>query len=303
MTDNRELIEDIERLKQQCNAVILAHNYQRPGVQDAADFTGDSLGLSRRAAETQAGTIVFCGVHFMAQTAKLLSPSKTVLIPDLDAGCPMADMITPEQLRAFRAQHPGAPVVAYVNTTAEVKAESDICCTSANAEAVVRSLDADKILFVPDRHLGRWVAQRVPNKEVVLYDGFCPTHQHISARDILQAKQERPEALVLAHPECPQEVVDLADEVLSTGGMLRFARESQAQEFIVATELGIVHPLKVGSPQKSFYSIFDAVCPNMKITTLESLRRSLAEGIHEIEIDPDIARRARRSVERMVAIG
>lgn len=303
MTEGQQLIADIQRLRSERRAVILAHNYQRPKVQDIADFTGDSLGLSRQAARTKAQVIVFCGVHFMAQTAKLLSPEKTVLLPDRDAGCPMADMITPEQLREFKAQHPGAPVVAYVNTTAEVKAEADVCCTSANAVEVVAALDADKVLFVPDQHLGRWVARHVPDKEIVLYPGFCPTHQFITTEMIREAKQEHPQALVMAHPECAEQVLDLADAVLSTSGMLRYAQESEVHEFIVATELGLVHPLQKENPGKRFYALLAAVCPNMKLTTLESVRRSLEQNVHQIDIEDDIAEPARRSVERMVAVG
>jgi len=303
MPDNAELIADIQRLRTQRRAVILAHNYQRPEVQDIADFTGDSLGLSREAARTDAEVIVFCGVHFMAQTAKLLSPDKTVLLPELEAGCPMADMITPGQLRKFKAQHPGAPVVAYVNTTAEVKAESDICCTSANAVEVVRALDVPKVLFIPDKNLGRWVQQHVPEKQVICYPGFCPTHQYITAEDIHQARREHPSAKVLAHPECAEEVLALADVVRSTSGMIRYARESQDTEFIVATELGILHPLTKDNPGKRFWPLFSALCPNMKLTTLESVRRSLERNEHAIEIAPDIAARARATVERMVQIG
>jgi quinolinate synthase len=303
MADNAEIIAEIQRLRTQRRAVILAHNYQRPEVQDIADFTGDSLGLSREAARTDAEVIVFCGVHFMAQTAKLLSPEKTVLLPEREAGCPMADMITPEQLREFKAQHPGAPVVAYVNTTAEVKAESDICCTSANAIEVVRAVEAPKVLFIPDKNLGRWVQQHVPEKEIIVYPGFCPTHQYITAEDIRQAKREHPNAKVLAHPECTEEVLALADVVRSTSGMIRYARESEDTEFIVATELGILHPLSKDNPGKRFWPLFSALCPNMKLTTLESVRRSLERNEHVIEIAPDIAARARAAVERMVQIG
>lgn len=303
MSDHAALIADIKRLREQRHAVILAHNYQRPEVQDIADFTGDSLGLSRQAARTDAQVIVFCGVHFMAQTAKLLSPQKTVLLPEVEAGCPMADMITPERLRAFKAQYPGAPVVAYVNTTAEVKAESDICCTSANAVEVVRSLDAEIVLFVPDRNLGRWVAKHVPEKRVICYDGFCPTHEFITADMVRDARDQHPGAIVMAHPECLEEVVEIADVVLSTSGMLRHARESDAREFIVATEMGILHPLQTDSPEKRFYPMFVALCPNMKLTTLESLKQSLERSIHAIEVPEDVAATARRTVERMVEIG
>ncbi len=303
MGDQETLLRDIERLRRERRAVILAHNYQRPQVQDLADFTGDSLGLSRQAAATDAEVIVFCGVHFMAQTAKLLSPQRTVLLPELEAGCPMADMITPTQLRAFKARFPGAPVVAYVNTSAEVKAESDICCTSANAVEVVRAVPADRVLFVPDRNLGRWVARQVPQKEVISYDGFCPTHEFITAEMIRQAKAQHPQAVVMAHPECLEEVVELADVVRSTSGMLDYARQRAAEEFIVATEMGILHPMQKDSPHKRFYPMFVALCPNMKRITLESLKRSLELGVHQIEVPEEIARSARRAVEGMVQIG
>ena len=301
MTD--DLIARIRRLAAERRAIVLAHNYQPPEIQDIADITGDSLGLSREAAATEAEVIVFCGVHFMAQTAKLLSPGKTVVMPEPEAGCPMADMVSPERLRAFKAQHPGAPVVAYVNTTAEVKAESDICCTSANAPQVVRSLgDLPEILFVPDQHLARWVQQQT-GANLVPYPGFCPTHMTITADMVRRAKQEHPDALVIAHPECRQEVVELADKVLSTSGMLRFCRETEAREIIVATEKGILHPLQQDSPGKTFYGFEEAVCPNMKRTTLEKVVHSLEELGPEVTVSEDIAARARQAVQRMVEIG
>jgi len=298
-----DLVARIRQLARERRAIILAHNYQPPEVQDIADITGDSLGLSREAAATDAEVIVFCGVHFMAQTAKLLSPDKTVVMPEPAAGCPMADMVDPDRLRAFKAQHPGAPVVAYVNTTAEVKAESDICCTSANAPQVVRSLgDVPEVLFVPDQHLARWVQQQT-GANIVPYPGFCPTHMHITADLVRRAKQAHPEAVVIAHPECRQEVVELADKVLSTSGMLRFCRETDAAEVIVATEQGILHPLQQASPGKAFYGFEEAVCPNMKRTTLAKVVRSLEELVFEITIPQDIAERARQAVQRMVEIG
>lgn len=303
MSEYEKLAREIRELCTQKQAVILAHNYQRAEVQDIADFTGDSLGLSREAARTDAQIIVFCGVHFMAQTAKLLSPDKTVLLPQKAAGCPMADMIDPESLREFKAEHPGAPVVAYVNTTAEVKAESDICCTSSNAVAVVRSLKAETILFVPDQHLGRWVAKHVPEKRIILYGGFCPVHHSITPDIVADAKRHHPQAVVMAHPECPEDTLALADVVLSTGGMLDYAQKSEAREFIVVTEFGIVHPLQKENPDKLFHQISSALCPNMKLTTLESVKRALVTGTQEITIDPEVARKARQSVERMVQIG
>lgn len=298
-----ELLEELETLRRERNAVLLAHNYQNPQVQDVADFTGDSLGLSRQAAATEADVIVFCGVHFMAQTAKLLSPQKTVLLPDLGAGCPMADMITPELLREFKAKHPGAPVVAYVNTTAEVKAECDICCTSANAVQVVKSLPDERILFVPDQYLADWVAKQVPDKEIIPYGGFCPTHVRINPKEIVAAKGAHPEAKVVGHPESPPDILALCDAVRSTSGMVRYAKEDAALEFIVATECGMVHRLEQDVPGKTFYGIPSISCPNMKRTTLEKVVAALREMQFKIEIPEEIAIKARRSVERMVAIG
>ncbi|MCL6519017.1 MAG: quinolinate synthase NadA [Armatimonadetes bacterium] len=297
------LLGRIEVYQNLRNAVILAHNYQLGEIQDVADFVGDSLELSRKAAEAQADVIVFCGVHFMAETAKILSPQKTVLLPDLAAGCPMADMITAEQLRELKAEYPGRPVVAYVNTSAAVKAESDICCTSANAVKVVESLDADEVIFVPDKCLGDYVASKT-NKRVICYPGFCPTHYNITPEDILRAKEEHPKALVIAHPECTKEVLELADGVFSTSGMIRFARESSAREFIVATEEGLLHRLYQENPGKKFYApTAGVVCPNMKLITLEKLAWSLENMQYTIELPADIINRARKAIERMIEIG
>jgi len=300
-----EVIDNIERLRGERKAVILAHNYQRGEVQDRADFCGDSLGLSRQAAATEAEVIVFCGVHFMAQTAKLLSPGKTVIMPDIDAGCPMADMITPEDTRRLKEEHPGAPVVAYVNTTAEVKAESDVCCTSANAVKVVEGVaaqGAQEIIFIPDRNLAAWVARHTKVR-IIPARGFCPTHVHISAAAVREQREAHPGALFMCHPECEPEVVDLADVVLSTSGMLKFARDTEAPEIIVGTEIGLLHPLQKDNPGKTFYGFREAVCPSMKKTTLASLGRALETMTTEIEIEEAIAERARRSVERMVEVG
>lgn len=302
MADNTPLRAELEQLRRQHNAVILAHNYQNPEVQDIADIRGDSLGLSRQAAATEADVIVFCGVHFMAQTAKILSPDKTVLLPDQRAGCPMADMIGLQELRAFKAQHPGAPVVAYVNTTAEVKAEVDICCTSANAVQVVRSLPDEKILFVPDAHLSEWVAEQVPDKQIIAYGGFCPTHVRIKPQTVLEAKRAHPRAEVIAHPECPADLRALADAIRSTSGMITYARESAASEFIVATECGMAYRLQQDIPDKTFHALPDIVCPNMKRTTLEKVVASLRDLQFRIEIPEEIRRRALQAVQRMVAI-
>ncbi len=296
------LLGRIEVYQNLRNAVILAHNYQLGEIQDVADFVGDSLELSRKAAETQADVIVFCGVHFMAETAKILSPQKTVLLPDLAAGCPMADMITVEQLRELKAEYPGRPVVAYVNTSAAVKAECDICCTSANAVKVVESLDADEIIFLPDKCLGYYVASKT-SKQIISYPGFCPTHYNITPEDILKSKEEHPDALVIAHPECTREVLELADGVFSTSGMLRFVRESSAQEFIIATEEGLLHRLYGENPGKRFYSpTAGVVCPNMKLITLEKLAWSLENMQYTIELPADIINRARKAIERMIEI-
>lgn len=293
----------IERLKRWRNAVILAHNYQLPEVQDIADFVGDSLELSRYAAAAEANVIVFCGVHFMAETASILSPEKTVLLPAIDAGCPMADMITAEQLRQLKKQHPKAVVVCYVNSSAEVKAQSDYCCTSANAVAVINSLqDAEEIIFVPDKYLGQWAASQA-GRELILWNGYCPTHARILEYDIVHLKQEHPQAVAMVHPECTKPVRDAADEVLSTGGMCRFARSSQAKEFIVGTEVGILHRLQKENPEKRFYPAVDvAVCPNMKKIDLEKLLWAFQEMQPQVQVPPDIRERALRPIERMVTI-
>lgn len=294
----------IGELKRARNAVILAHNYQLPEVQDIADFVGDSFNLSMQAAKTDADMIVFCGVHFMAETAKILSPQKAVLLPDLSAGCPMADMIDAEQLRELKTAHPRAGVVCYVNTTAEVKAESDYCCTSANAEKVVKTMleHYDEIIFVPDKHLGRYVSQRV-GREFILWSGFCPTHARILPEDVLKQKELHPKAVVLAHPECTSEVLQLADQILSTEGMCRYIVSSPDDEFIVATEVGILHRMGKMSPSKRFYPVSDlAVCPNMKRINLEKVLNALEEKVFEITVPNDIASRARGCIEKMLAV-
>jgi len=297
-----ELIDKIQALKTERGAIILAHNYELGEVQDIADFTGDSLELSRKAAQTDAAVIVFCGVHFMAETAKILSPDKTVLIPDIHAGCPMADMINAQQLREFKKLHPGLPVVAYVNTSAEVKAESDICCTSANAVKIVESLDANEILFVPDKSLGSYVASKT-NKKVITYSGFCPTHHRILSQDVIKAKRAHPKAIVIAHPECTPDVVALADAVESTSGMIRFVSASDAKEIIVCTERGILHRLKKDNPDKVFYNPSPLnICPNMKKITLEKVLWSLEDMKYEITLPADIIEKARAAIEGMIAV-
>jgi quinolinate synthase len=302
-TDPRtELVARIARLKQERRAVILAHNYQLGEVQDIADFTGDSLELSRRAVAVEADVIVFCGVMFMAETAKLLNPERTVLIPDPLAGCPMCDMAPVEAVRRRKAELPGVPVVAYVNTTAAVKAESDICCTSANAVKVVNSLPDRRLLFLPDRNLGHWV-QRHTDQEIILWEGYCPTHQRIMAREVQRLREEHPNAVVVVHPECTPDVIDLADEVLSTGQMLRWARKSTAQEVVVGTEIGLLHRLAKDSPTKTFYPIsLLTTCPNMKRITLEKVAWSLEDMQHRVEVPGDVAAKARRAIERMLEV-
>ncbi len=298
-----EISERVAQLKQERNAVILVHNYQIPEVQDLADYLGDSLGLSQQAAETDAEVIVFCGVHFMAQTAKLICPEKTVLMPEPGAGCPMADMVTAEALVDFKAEHPGAPVVTYVNSTAEVKAESDICCTSANSVRVVESLDVERIIFVPDHFLGTWTQAQVPDTEFILWGGFCPTHARITPELVAEARAKYPDAAFVCHPECRPEVTAIADAVLSTGGMVKFARETQTREVILGTEEGIAYRLKQENPDKEFYTLPGITCPNMKMTTAEKVLASLEQMQYPIEIEPEVSGRARSAVERMLALG
>ncbi len=302
------LVEKIQNLKQQLNAVILAHNYQPGEIQDMADFTGDSLGLSIKAAQTDAETIVFCGVYFMAETAAILSPEKTVLLPEKLAGCPMADMITAEQLRDLKGKHPGSPVVCYVNSPAEVKAESDYCCTSANAVEVVNSLPKDKkIIFVPDRYLGGFAAEKTA-RDIVLWPGYCPTHIMITEDDIKNAKAQFPDAIAMTHPECTEPVRKLSDQILSTGQMLSFVRQSDAKRFIVATEIGIIHTLKKLNPNAEFIAASQkAICPNMKKITLEKVLWSMEDSAqggskYKITVPDDIRMGATKSLDRMVEI-
>lgn len=300
---NQKLLEEIREQKALRRAVILAHNYQSPEIQDLADFCGDSLGLSIQASKTDAETIVFCGVRFMAETAKVLCPNKMVLLPDARAGCPMADMITADELRDLKAKHPDALVVCYVNSTAEVKAESDYCCTSANAVAVVQSLPRDRrVIFVPDQHLGRFVEQQ-SQRSLILWPGYCTTHVLISEDDIHRAKEQYPDAVVIAHPECSEPVKDLADALLSTGQMIRFVQQNAAKRFIVATEIGMIHPLKkVRSDAEFIPASVRGVCPNMKKITLEKVLASLTNLQYKIEVPEEIRLKAAKSLQRMVEI-
>ncbi len=292
----------IEELKRRQNAVILAHNYQLPEVQDAADFVGDSLELSRKAAVLEASTIVFCGVHFMAETAAVLAPGKTVLLPEYEAGCPMADMINGRELRAWKAGYPGLPVVCYVNTSAEVKAESDICCTSSNAVAVVNSLGTDRVLFVPDKNLAAYVA-RETGKTVIAWDGYCHVHHRFTPRDIDEARARHPQAEVWVHPECPLDVIEKADKVLSTGKMVLEARTTSRREIVIGTEKGIIYRLAKENPAVRLYPAREsAVCAHMKMTTLDKVLRALETGTFRIEVPADVADRARGAIQAMLAI-
>jgi len=299
---NKELVAKIVELKHKRRAVILAHNYQRPEVQDIGDFVGDSLELSREAAKTDAEVIVFCGVHFMAETASILSPNKTVLLPDQGAGCPMADMITAKDLIEKKRELPGVHVVCYVNSLAAVKAESEICCTSANAVEVVKSIGEGEILFVPDQYLGQYVATQV-NRPLIVWQGYCPTHAKIQPEDILQQKEKYPDALVLVHPECRPDVIALADKVLSTGGMIKFARQTDARVMIIATESGLLHRLGKENPGKTFVPVTrKALCPNMKKITLEKVLWSLEDMKYEIKVPENIRVRAKLALDKMLAI-
>ena len=298
-----ELLEKISVLKERRNAVLLVHNYQLGEVQDIADFIGDSLDLSQRAAETDADVIVFCGVHFMAETASILCPDKVVLLPDVNAGCPMANMITAERLQAKKKEHPQAAVVCYINSSAEVKAESDVCCTSANATRVVESLDAREILFVPDQYLGHYVSTKT-SKEMILWPGFCPTHVRIKPERIKELKEEYPQAKVVVHPECTPEVIALADEVLSTSGMCRYAQRDEVREMVVGTEIGIIHRLKKENPGKRFIPISEqAICPNMKLITLEKVLWSLEDMGPEVKVPEEIRLKAKAAVDKMLKTG
>jgi len=295
--------QQIRELLKEHNAVLLAHNYMRDEVQEIADITGDSLGLSIEAAKTSADVIVFCGVHFMAESAAILSPNKKVLLPRPDAGCPMADMVTAEGLRALKAQHPGVPVVTYVNSSADVKAESDICCTSANAIKVVRSLKENKLIFVPDRNLGRWVAQFVPEKEFIFWEGFCPTHERMMKEVVLQKKAEHPDALFICHPESAPEVTALSDYACSTSAMYDYCRTSPATKFIIGTEAGILYKLRLENPGKEFILASPALfCPNMKLTSLEDVLISLQTLSPVVSVPEEIRLRAKSALDRMLAV-
>jgi len=295
-----KLIGKIDKLKKKKKAVILVHNYQIPEIQDIADYLGDSLGLSRIASQTNARVIVFCGVHFMAETASILCPNKKVLMPDVNAGCPMADMITKEGLRTLKREHPHAAVIGYVNTSAEVKTELDICCTSSNAIEIVNSFkDAKEIIFVPDRYLAHYVSKKTGRK-LIAWDGYCPTHVKILPEHILKQKKLHPEAKVVVHPECTQPVIDLADEALSTEGMCKYAKLTDASEIIVGTEIGLLYRLQKENPRKKFYPpSVEPVCPNMKMNTLEKVLWSLEDMKYEVKVPEDVRIKAIKAVDRM----
>lgn len=298
-----DLINEITRLKKEKNAVIVAHNYQIDDIQEIADLVGDSFALSRYCAESEAKLIVFCGVHFMAESAKILSPDKIVLLPEIDAGCPMADMVNAEGLAQMKNKYPNAKVVCYINSSAEVKALSDVCCTSSNALDIVNSIDSDEILFVPDQNLGNFVANQVKNKRIILWEGYCITHHRVSVDDVKNAKDVYPDALLLIHPECKPEVVKYADFVGSTKQIIDFAKKSNCEKFIIGTEMGILYQLKKDNPEKKFYLLSKGlVCPNMKKTRLESVYNSLLNMNYQIILDNDIIEKSKSSLIKMLEI-
>ncbi len=298
-----DIIEKINELRKSKNAVIIAHLYQQPQVQDSADFVGDSLDLSRKARDTDADVIDFCGVWFMAETAKILSPQKTVLLPEPDAGCPMADMVTVKDIEKLRRQYPEAAVVCYVNSGADIKAASDICCTSSNAIQVVRSLKEEEIIFVPDQNLGAYVSRFVPEKRFILHSGFCPTHHRIKPEDVAAARAARPAAPVLVHPECTPEVLAQADFVGSTAQIIQETQRSAQTEFIIGTESGVLHRMNQLNPDKRFYALKSSmVCPNMKKTSLESVLHALENMYYKMELSEDVIAAASVSLQRMLAV-
>ena len=300
---NNRIVDNILELKNKYNAIILAHYYQLPEIQKIADFVGDSLDLSRKAKDTKSDVIVFCGVWFMAETAKILSPEKTVLIPEPNAGCPMADMVTPKDIQRLRQDHPSAAVVCYVNSSAQIKACSDICCTSSNAVKIVKSLKEDEVIFVPDQNLGHYVSTQIPNKKFILHNGFCPTHHQISSDDVLAARAAHSNALVLVHPECPPGVISQADYAGSTAQILDYVTKSDQKEFIIGTEGGILHYLSIMNPEKRFYILGNSmICPNMKKNSLEHVYHSLKNMQYKMELDREIISKAGVCLDRMFSI-
>ena len=298
------LKKKISKLKKEKDAVIIVHNYQRDEIQDIADISGDSLALSQAAVRASAKVIVFCGVDFMAESASILNPSKIVLLPVKEAGCPMADMVTVERLREKKKEHPKAATVCYVNSSAQIKAESDICCTSSNAIQIVNSLkDHKEIIFIPDKNLGRYVQANVPNKRIILWEGFCPTHIRVSKEEVSRMKAKHPESLVLAHPECNPDVLSVSDHICSTAGMFKFAKASKAKSFIIATEIGMLYGLNKANPDKDFYVPTERlVCPTMKLTTLGWVAHALESMEHQIKITGEIKEKAYKSLMRMLKV-
>jgi len=298
-----ELIKNIEKLKHERNAVILAHNYQLEEVQQVADYIGDSFYLSKIAAKIECDVIVFGGVRFMAETAAILSPDKVVLLPEPDAGCPLADTITDEDIRSLKRENPGAPVVCYINSSAEVKAESDVCCTSSNAIKVIASLPERKVIFVPDENLGKYVARQLPDKELVLWQGCCVTHAKVKASDILMMRAKYPEAKILVHPECVPAVVELADFVGSTSDIIRYAESSDAGVLLIGTEVGVLNALRISRPEKQILLVHPGlVCPNMKKTRLQSIFEALEYNRHRIRVEETLAEKARHAITRMLEV-
>ena len=301
--DKQTLISNIDRMKKEQNAVIVAHSYQVDDVQEIADVVGDSFALSQFCASNSADTIVFCGVHFMAESAKILAPEKTVLLPEINAGCPMADMVTAEALREEKKKYPDAAVVCYINSSAEVKAECDICCTSSNALTVIRSIDKKDIIFVPDKNLGSYVAKMVPEKNIILWEGYCITHHKIKADEVLRVKELHPDAILLVHPECQPEIANLADFVGSTKQIIDYAKNSDHDKFIIGTEMGVLYQLKKDNPNKVFYMMSAGLmCPNMKKTSLQSVHDALAQRKYEINLSEDIINRASHCLNKMLEV-
>ena len=300
---NKEIEKKISQLKKKNNAIILAHNYQASEIQDIADFIGDSLDLSIKATKTDAENIIFCGVDFMAQSAKILNPEKNVIHPDPDAQCPMANMVNPGDLAKLKNMHPDAEVVSYINTTAEIKAMSDICCTSANSIKIIKNSPSKKIIFIPDRNLGEYVKRFVKDKELILWPGICPTHNNIRKEEILKLKKAHPSAKILVHPECRPEIIDLSDFALSTNGMVKHVKETDAKEFIIGTEKELCYRLKKENPEKIFYPIKSAVCPNMKKLTFEKVLNSLEQLKPKVELSDEIIKKAKIPLQKMMDAG
>ncbi|MGB9811783.1 MAG: quinolinate synthase NadA [Dictyoglomus turgidum] len=294
--------EKIQKLKKEKNAIILAHNYQLPEVQDIADFVGDSLELARISAQVKEEVIIFCGVHFMAETASILAPDKKVILPDLFAGCPLANTITPREVKELKEKYPNYAVVAYVNTSAEVKAESDYICTSANATFIVEKIPEEKVIFIPDRNLGYYVSKHT-KKEIIIWNGFCPTHQRILPQDITALKEKYKDAKVVVHPECRKEVLDLADKIASTSGIIKFVKEDNGKRYIIGTEVGLLHRLRKENPEKEFYLASPlAICPNMKKITLDKILTSLENLEPEVKVEESTREKAIKPIERMLSL-